>query len=223
MFILPLIAVAIGDAWLLVAHKPHRAVILLTGVGLAVAVLLLPGFWKMLFNPTQIPAEANSPHTPMSRRRMLIVYAVILFIIGGSFLDLVRDSEHWPWSCYPMYSYPESGTTFNDLRLYGVPANDPKTELSLFTDERFIQPFDQSRMAEVLEKVWWLPEMQDGLRNCLRRYESLRRAGRHDGPALSSLRLYRVYWTLDPWGANIEKPDRKVLITEVSLPPIGKS
>ncbi|HEY1923388.1 MAG TPA: hypothetical protein VGG44_11615, partial [Tepidisphaeraceae bacterium] len=173
MFILPLIAVAIGDAWLLANHKPHRAVVLLTCAGIALAVLMLPGFWKMLFNPTQIPQEANATYVPMSRKRMMIAYAVILFIIGGSFLDLARDTEHWPWSCYPMYSYPESGTTFNDLRLYGVLASDPKSELSLYTDERFTQPFDQSRMAEALAATSWLPGIDDGMRNCLKRYETL--------------------------------------------------
>jgi hypothetical protein len=223
MFILPLIAAAIGDAWLLATQKQHRAVVLLTCTGLALAVLMLPGFWTMLFTPTRIPQEANAAHVPMSRRRMFAAYGVILFIIGGSFLDLARDTEHWPWSCYPMYSYPESGTTFSDLRLYGVIAGDPKSELPLYNDERFVQPFDQSRMAEVLAKTSWMPGIDDGLRNCLKRYETLRRAGRHDGPALSGLRLYKVYWTLDPWGANIDKPDKKVLLHEVSLPPIGKS
>ena len=37
------------------------------------------------------------------------------------------------------------------------------------------------------------------------------------------LRMYRVYWTLDPYGATIEKPDRKVLIDEVTPAPNEKS
>ena len=53
--------------------------------------------------------------------RIFAAYGVMAFILGGSFLDCARDSEHWPWSCYPMYSEIETGTTFDDYRLYGVP------------------------------------------------------------------------------------------------------
>jgi hypothetical protein len=140
------------------------------------------------------------------------------FILGGSILDAVRDTEHWPWSCYPMYSYMQIGTTFDDYRLYGVAKQNPDTEISLFTDERYLQPFDQSRLAEILETVHGDPRLHDGLLNCLTRYEALRRGGRIDGPELVKLRMYHVLWTLDPFGATIEKPDRKELIDEVALP-----
>lgn len=182
------------------------------------AVLFALGYWYIVRPVLWKPAEPAPGKTPMPRRRILTAYAVIALIVGGSLIDAIRDSEHWPWSCYPMYSYMETGTKFEDYRLYGVLKSDPNVEISLYTDERFTQPFDQSRLAVVFEQVIKSPRLDNGLINCLTRYEALRRAGRHSGPELSKLRLYHVYWTLDPMGATIEKPDRKVLVKEVSLP-----
>ena len=158
----------------------------------------------------------------MGRRRVLVVYGLMGFIVGGSLLDAVRDTEHWPWSCYPMYSYMETGTTFDDYRLYGVLKENPETEISLFTDERYLQPFDQSRLAEALDQALGDSRLHEGLRNCLNRYEALRRAGGMRGRNWLKLRMYHVFWTLDPIGKTIEKPDRKELIDEVTL-PAGKS
>ena len=153
----------------------------------------------------------------ISRRRLLVIYGLIAFIVGGSFIDLVRDTEHWPWSCYPMYSYMETGTTFDDIRVYGV-LPDRTTEFSLYKDERYLQPFDQSRLTEILQVTYYKPGLTGALANCLKRYESLRLAGKHDGPQLVGMRVYRVYWTLDPYGKTIEHPDRKELLGEYMLP-----
>jgi len=152
-----------------------------------------------------------------------VFYCLFAFIVGGSALDLARDTEHWPWSCYPMYSWPERGTKFDVYRLYGVLKSDRQTEISLYTDERYLQPFDQSRMAEIIAATYGKPDFDKALWNCLNRYEAMRRAGRHDGPELAGLRAYHVFWTLDPYGKTIEHPDSKQKIAEVMLPEGGKS
>jgi hypothetical protein len=207
-----LIAPFIGPGEPAVITTKHLIAVGAVGAILAVGLFLVirPVFWA--------PSEPAIGKTPMLRRRILVVYGVMAFILGGSILDMVRDTEHWPWSCYPMYSYMQTGTTFDDYRLYGVPKQNPDTEISLFTDERYLQPFDQSRLAEILRAVQGDPRLHDGLLNCLIRYEALRRGGRHDGPELVKLRMYHVLWTLDPWGATIEKPDHKELVDEVALP-----
>lgn len=171
----------------------------------------------------QEPVTPAPVKIPMSRGRLLAFTGVFAIIAGPSFLDAVRDTEHWPWSCYPMYSEMERGTKFDDLRIYGVLKSDRQTEISLFTDERYLQPFDQSRMAEILAKTYWSPDFDKGLWNCLSRYEAMRRAGRHDGPELAGIRVYHVYWTLDPYGKTIEHPDSKVKMAEVMLPIDEKS
>ncbi len=186
------------------------------------AAILAVGIWLVIRPVFWAPSKPVVGITPMPRRRLLAAYAVMAIILGPSIVDSVRDSEHWPWSCYPMYSFMETGTKFDDYRLYGVPKDNPNTEISLFAHEQYLQPFDQSRLAEILHAVADSPRLHDGLLNCLKRYDALRRGGHHDGPELVKLRMYHVFWTLDPHGATIEKPDRRELIAEVSLPP-GKS
>jgi hypothetical protein len=211
------VARVIGRGELAMTASRQIVALGVVGVILSVGFLLVvrPVFWA--------PSEPAAGRTPMTRRRVLVVYGLMAFIFGGSLLDCVRDTEHWPWSCYPMYSYPETATTFDDYRLYGVPRENPDTEISLFLDERYLQPFDQSRLSLVLEESLWNPRLREGLENCLTRYEALRRGGRHEGPELVKLRMYHAFWTLDPTGANIEKPDRKELIEEVALPQTEKS
>jgi hypothetical protein len=79
-----------------------------------------------------------------------------------------------------------------------------------------LQPFDPSRLALVLQESMYKPDLKDGLQNCLDRYEALRRGGRHQGPELAKLRMYHVFWTLHVSGDNLDQPDRKELIAEVS-------
>jgi hypothetical protein len=164
--------------------------------------------------------STNSPNTGISRPRLIVIYGLFAFILLGSFLDLVRDTEHWPWSCYPMYSYMETGTKFDDLRIYGV-LNDG-SEISLYAHDQYLQPFDQSRMAEILEVIDWKPGFTKAIENCYDRYESLRRKGKLDAPALVGMRVYRVYWTLDPYGKTIEHPDSKTRVGEYMTPGQGK-
>jgi hypothetical protein len=192
--------------------------VLVFALGLAVQ----PRFWKLFWKP----AEAGSGKPWMTRGGMLVAYGLLLLIVGGTIPDAVKDTEHWPWSVYPMYSYMWVGRHYDDYRLYGVLKDDPSKELSLWTDERYLQPFDQSRMGAVLAQMMdkpGHPEIHEGLLDCLKRYEALRRGGRHPGPELVKLRLYHVFWTFDSYGSTIEKPDKKVLIDEVSLAEAEKS
>jgi hypothetical protein len=75
-------------------------------------------------------------------------------------------------------------------------------------------------MSEILRSTWYKPELDKALWNCLNRYDALRKAGKHDGPELTGLRVYTCYWTLDPYGKTIEHPDKKVLVKEVLKSPL---
>jgi hypothetical protein len=202
-------------------HQAKLAVLAIVCLVVVIAILR-PAFWKRFWEPTRPSGQA----TPMSRLRLLVAYGLLAFIVGGTIPDAVMDSEHWPWSVYPMYSYMWVGQKYDDYRLYGVPKDHPDQEFSLFTDERYLQPFDQSRMGAILTQLINTPGRPDvhaALIDCLKRYEALRRGGRHPGPELTTLRLYHVFWTLDSYGSTIEKPDRKVEIDEVSLADAEKS
>ena len=210
--------VASGEFSFLAAANRTAAVAILIVLAIAAVLITRKDFWGIFWAPAE--ASQTPAVVPLSRQRLLVAYAVIAVIAVGSFLDMARDTEHWPWSNYPMYSQPENDPQFNDLRLYGVPKSDPTTELSLYTDSRYLQPFDPSRLAMILETLSG-QKLHEGLLDCFNRYESLRRRGAHEGPPLQALRLYRCYWTADPAGSTIERPDRKVLIDEVDASPDG--
>lgn len=205
-----------------IGHSVGGTVVLvILGIGFF-ALMLTPGFWKQFWSPCH-PRPEQGVVQIMSTRRLLIAYAAIAFILFGSILDLCRDTEHWPWSSYPMYSYAERGETFDDYRLYGVPKNAPNTEIALYNDSRYLEPFDASRLAEALKHSLSKPGLHKGLENCLQRYEQLRRSGEHNGPELSAIRLYHVFWTLDRTGRNIDRPDHKDLIDQVDASSIAHS
>jgi hypothetical protein len=201
---------------ILAAHFGKTALIEFAAVVIVlVGLLVLPSIRRTIW----APASTAPPARPMRRRGIVAVYLLMALIVGGSLLDLVRDTEHWPWSNFPMYSRVEDvAPTFEDYRLYGVVADDAHSEISLSTDIRYLQPFDPSRLAEALVKLAGDPRIDEGLLDCLNRYESLRKSGAHKGPPLVALRLYRVRFTLDPWGRNTDQPDQKTLIRQVELP-----
>jgi len=104
--------------------------------------------------------------------------------------------------------------TFSMLRLYGVVQRSPLIEIPLDSN-LYLQPFDNSRLSAALEHALRENRLEEGVTDCLTRYEGLRRAGRHTGPPLVAMRLYRLTWTLDTSASNVDRPDRKDLLTEV--------
>lgn len=159
--------------------------------------------------------------TDLSRLRYLLINTLILVIIAGSLFDIVTRKEHWPFSYYDLYSGVSSEYSLTLFRLYGVPQAGASQEIPLYA-YRYIQPFDNARLRFALEDMNRNSErdrmLTTALQDCLKRYEALRSAGRHHGPPLQGMRLYRVDWKLDPWARNLDSPDEKKLLFEISKP-----
>jgi len=181
-------------------------------VGLLFVGIVRPEFQAAFWRPAAPTLDNSSRIAPMARQRLLLVYTLYAVIVGGSLFDLIKDTEHWPFSQYAMYSQTEKFRSYTRLRLFGV--TQEGAEIPLY-DIRYLQPFDNSRLAAALELVAQKHQLKEAVLDCLLRYEALRRAGRHNGPALQAMRLYRVSWVLDPWATNIDHPDRKDLLVEV--------
>jgi GT2 family glycosyltransferase len=154
----------------------------------------------------------------MSLRRLVLAATLITATAFGSLYDIATDREHWPFSPYAMFSYAEQQPTLRVLRLFGVTGDTPSAEFPLL-DSRFIQPFDQCRLATALAGTYYnvarRPSIPVMLGDVLERYERLRLAGLHDGPPLQAIRLYELEWTLDPHAANLSSPDRRQQLAEV--------
>jgi hypothetical protein len=152
----------------------------------------------------------------MNATRRTVVNSLLVALIAGSAYDIATDQEHWPFSQYPMFSGVWRSPTFTWLRLFGVTADGHEFPLDA---NRFIAPFDQSRLPKALKRIL---DGRDGqarvriaLADCLTRYEELRRLRRHEGPQLAALRLYELEWAIDPEAANLDRPERRAFIAEV--------
>jgi hypothetical protein len=148
-------------------------------------------------------------------RRMFVNLVLAGFIVGSAY-DTITDQEHWPFSQYPMFSVVWSRQSFTWLRLFGVTSDGLEFPLDR---NRYIAPFDQSRLPKSLRQILELPDggvrIQTAMPDLYARYEQLRRNERHDGPPIVALRLYELEWTLDPYAANVGSPDRRRLVAEV--------
>jgi len=169
-------------------------------------------FWA----PTQSGGDATAIPT-MRPWRLLIAYALGIAIIGGSVFSWVTDTERWPFSPYPMFSWPSPRTDFRftTLRLYGVTQEQPLSEFPLDRNE-YLEPFDNSRLPEALAIAVRENRLTPALGDCLERYEVLRVSGIHQGPAIRALRLYRVTWNLNTQASNVNAPGYRELLGEFS-------
>lgn len=166
------------------------------------------------------------PRFPFHRR--LVAYAAIVAVVGGHLYDLAMDWEHWPFSPYPMYSH-RMGNELTVYRLMGVvaggsgggAAGEAEAEIPLIT-RRYLWPLDSMSTAGALRRMHREPDREallgEAMGDCLARYEARRAAGKHDGPPLSAIRLYRMTWEMDPWARNRDRPDRRELIYEARTP-----
>jgi glucosyl-dolichyl phosphate glucuronosyltransferase len=151
--------------------------------------------------------------------RLLCVYSLMVLFIGGSIVDILHGTEHWPLSSYPMFSVVDLGPRVRLIRLFGVTQGPSRQEVELL-DASEIYPFDQCRLSTALAATHnnqARRHLTDALLgDVLLRYEKRRIAGGHHGPALDAVRAYEMTWTLHPDAANVDAWDQKVLVAEVS-------
>jgi hypothetical protein len=189
--------------------------------GLLGVVVLQPKVQTVLWGRTEPAPRASSPIVPLARPRILMIDMLMGLLILGSLFNIVMDVEHWPFSNYPMYSFEEKSRSLTKFRLYGVTQEQPLQEFPLIQFQ-YTQPFDNSRLNYAFASIYLYKypgrerDLHDAVQNCFQRYEALRQAGRHHGPPLQAMRLYQVYWVLDPWARNVDRPDSEELVVEVT-------
>lgn len=160
----------------------------------------------------------------MTTPRFWFVNALLVSILAGSLVSIVTRNEYWPFSPYPMFAHRHRVPLLTRRRLYGVTDAAAGREIPL-RDFAYLQPLDVSRLGVGLERLdrGRAPNerLHRAIGDCLRRYEKRRVAGRHDGPPLQGIRLYRVTWKLDPEVRNLDHPDRRILVDTVWMPGYG--
>jgi hypothetical protein len=146
-----------------------------------------------------------------------MAHAAIGLIIGGSLFCIATATEYWPLSHYPMFSGVRTVGSMSRLELVGISKlNGSEVRLA----PPHLRPLNSNRLRAAF--VGGRPDQQlldKALRECLRRYEALRLAGRHRGPPIQGLRLYELGWgLLDARLFDPERPDRRDLLAEALAP-----
>jgi glycosyltransferase involved in cell wall biosynthesis len=165
-------------------------------------------------------AADTAPLHKLSMRvsRIMGVHLLMVLLVGGAAYDIVTGTEHWPFSPYPMFSTVAREPIAESVRVMGVTDEPVPREIPL-RDRRMVAPFDQCRLSTVLAGAVNNPARRplahEMLRDCLDRYEAQRASGRHDGPPLQAVRLYKMTWNLDPAAVNVDRPERARLLEEV--------
>jgi hypothetical protein len=156
----------------------------------------------------------------MSTRRLLVAHAMILALLAGGLYDIATGREHWPFSPYAMFADVNLSRTATKLVLIGI---DEGSGLEVPRAGAWAaHPLSAGRLGAALELQ--LAEPQGAQRvalivtQFLTRYEQMRLQGRHAGPRLASLRLYRLEWDLDAAVDRARPADRRTLIAEARLP-----
>lgn len=155
----------------------------------------------------------------MSARRLWVVHTLIFALLGFSLASIATGQEWWPFSPYQMFSKARTDRSLTRKRVFAVTVDGREFPL---IEDAALRPFDKCRLARAFlhmaERQGRGGLYREALRDVVARYERGRRAGWHDGPAISGARLYLATWSLDAWARNLDSPDERVRLAE--WPPI---
>lgn len=153
----------------------------------------------------------------MSPNRRRLVYSILAIVLLGHGVAFWLNADLWPFSPYQMYAVRQSAYTLDQYNLFGVAASTPERELLLW-DDAYFHPLGHYRVRSSLVQFdvrKQTDELTEAMRETLRRYEALRSQGKHDGPQLQALRLYRVTWQLAADASMPADPTNRALVLEV--------
>jgi hypothetical protein len=175
--------------------------------------------------PSQRTISApDAPAFPPARRRLALW--IIYVVLGVHVFAMIDKIDEWPLSYYSMYSRVQPAEFRWDV-VYGVTADGREVKLQ---HDDYWEPIGAFRLGYALRHMRQRVDSQvvggtraspasgmsavdrtiAGLMNI---YES-RRGSEHEGPPLAKLRLYTVTWRLDPRLANLNRPERRELVSE---------
>ena len=157
---------------------------------------------------------------PMRWRQRLAAYAAMLVFGVPSVVIAVVGGEAWPFLDYRMYADSKPTAEVDWLELVG---RTPEGVVLRLDKEAFIVPFSHSELLRSLYSLDVLGEVDPAparraLSGLLAAYETQRRLGEHNGPALERVEVYRLRWAGQPGAANFNDPDSRTLLQSVALP-----
>jgi hypothetical protein len=151
----------------------------------------------------------------VTRWRMILAHAVILFVLTGHAFSAIFDIELWPFSPYPMYSTVRTEYRQEHPVLYAVVDDAAGTEIPLRELAYFANDRAQAQLVGIYERSADVPGLREELATLLTRYKAGRRESGVVGPPVRALRLYRASWQLTPGASESEVAPHRDLIVEV--------
>ena len=165
-----------------------------------------------------VPSPAPQPMRPW---RVWLVTGVVAVLVLGHLMEVVRQSEHWPFSNYPMWARVSTEWHETQVVPVGVTAAEVPAEVAL-TNPAYFAPMPLYYQRLNFRAVANKPQQREKLlRDYLDRYERRRARHLHDGPPLKGIRLYELYWTMDRGATNVDRPERRTLVYEYPPPAKG--
>lgn len=155
----------------------------------------------------------------MSKTRLWLAHALIGLVVVMELVAMITYQEMLPFSPFPMFSYPQREYRASVINAYAVDAN-TGAEFSLMTTQamKYSFPIDGRVLQWNFERLATnddpKPGFEGALGNLFERYERGRTLGRHDGPPIKGVRLYRETWTLYFDVRNADQPDTRTLLAE---------
>jgi hypothetical protein len=168
----------------------------------------------------RVAPSSPAPDQPMKPWRVWLVNGLVAALVLGHLMEVARQTEHWPFSNYPMWARVSKEWTETQVVPVGVLADNPSEEVPL-NDPAYFAPMPVYYQRLNFRSAARKPGLRDRmLGDYLNRYERRRQSDEHDGPPLRAIRLYELYWTMDRGATNAATPERRTLIYE--YPPAAK-
>jgi hypothetical protein len=134
---------------------------------------------------------ATSSGNTVSRRAKMLVLVWVGILGFGHMITTWYEGEFWPFSRYTLYTKLYESKPFEEPMLYGVLSDG--TEIRL--DSTYFPPLDRGRYRRALYKVFeqnrHVTPNPVALEAWLDLYHGKAQQGRHDGPELIGMRLYK--------------------------------
>lgn len=148
------------------------------------------------------------------RRRKLLVFGLLAFLVGGQAWAMITQEEHWPFSPYPMYADVNATPTIRMTRLIGLTPAPEHRELTM----------DAAWLRKEFARAARHPQAHERLQRLMRTY--VKHYGWTNpvdptGKPLEAFRVYEQVWYLRPDAGNRQQPDENRLLAEYPHPDLA--
>jgi hypothetical protein len=162
--------------------------------------------------------ESTRAFTPVSRSRRRLVTAIVAVLILGHLVAAVSGQKLWPFDPWALYAKLYVGEHHYEPVLRGVRPDG--TEVAI-TSEHF-RPVDAGRLRRMLWGDFpWVDGAIDVSRlpHWLDVYERRRTQGRHAGPEIVGIRLYRAMSLFPPTSESLATRPQEFFFRGQYFPP----